>query len=172
MQPDDRRLRGKMDTQRLSCAAPQAWSRSRICSKPGCHAGPATAVCLCGLGRRLAACLLVCADQVWTRIQRVPSRAPACILLSPAQRTLYVANEVDVHEGLAAGHRRSLPHRSFGRPADAVRPPTAFAFRNPPAAHGPLPGWKAARRGRLRRRNLQPPSDCGGRQPWPSEQHF
>ena len=32
-----------------------------------------------------------------------PSRAPACLLLSPAQRTLYVANEVDVHEGLPRG---------------------------------------------------------------------
>jgi 6-phosphogluconolactonase len=41
--------------------------------------------------------------EVWSRIQRVPSRAPACILLSPAQRTLYVANEVDVHEGLPRG---------------------------------------------------------------------
>jgi 6-phosphogluconolactonase len=40
---------------------------------------------------------------VWSRIQRVPSSAPACILLSPAQRTLYVANEVDVHEGLPRG---------------------------------------------------------------------
>ena len=39
----------------------------------------------------------------WTRIQRVPSRAPACVLLSPAQRTLYVANEVEVHEGLPRG---------------------------------------------------------------------
>jgi 6-phosphogluconolactonase len=39
----------------------------------------------------------------WTRTQRVPSRAPACILLSSAQRTLYVANEVDVHEGLPRG---------------------------------------------------------------------
>ncbi len=42
-------------------------------------------------------------DEVWSRIQRVPSRAPACILLSPAQRTLYVANEVEVHEGLPRG---------------------------------------------------------------------
>ncbi len=39
----------------------------------------------------------------WTSTQRVPSRAPACILLSAAQRTLYVANEVDVHEGLPRG---------------------------------------------------------------------
>ena len=39
----------------------------------------------------------------WTRIQHVPSRAPACVLLSPSQRTLYVANEVDVHEGLPRG---------------------------------------------------------------------
>jgi len=42
-------------------------------------------------------------NEVWSRIQRVPSRAPACILLSPAQGTLYVANEVDVHEGLPRG---------------------------------------------------------------------
>jgi 6-phosphogluconolactonase len=39
----------------------------------------------------------------WTRTQRVPSRAPACILLSASQRTLYVANEVDVHEALPRG---------------------------------------------------------------------
>jgi 6-phosphogluconolactonase (cycloisomerase 2 family) len=42
-------------------------------------------------------------DEVWSRIQRVSSRAPACILLSPAQRTLYVANEIEVHEGLPRG---------------------------------------------------------------------
>jgi 6-phosphogluconolactonase len=39
----------------------------------------------------------------WTRIQRVSSLAPACVLLSPTQRTLYVANEVEVHEGLPRG---------------------------------------------------------------------
>jgi 6-phosphogluconolactonase len=42
-------------------------------------------------------------DEVWSRIQRVPSRAPACILLSRAQRTLYVANDVEIHEGLPRG---------------------------------------------------------------------
>jgi 6-phosphogluconolactonase len=41
--------------------------------------------------------------KLWTQIQRVPSRAPACVLLSPAQETLYVANEVDEHEGLPRG---------------------------------------------------------------------
>jgi 6-phosphogluconolactonase len=41
--------------------------------------------------------------EVWSRLQRVPSRAPACVLLSRAQRTLYVANDVDVHEGLPRG---------------------------------------------------------------------
>ena len=41
--------------------------------------------------------------QVWIRTQRLPSPAPACFLLSPAQRILYVANEVDVHEGLPRG---------------------------------------------------------------------
>jgi 6-phosphogluconolactonase (cycloisomerase 2 family) len=39
----------------------------------------------------------------WTQIQRVPSLAPACVLLSPAQQTLYVANEVEEHEGLPRG---------------------------------------------------------------------
>jgi 6-phosphogluconolactonase len=39
----------------------------------------------------------------WTPIQQVTSRSPAFVLLSPAQRTLYVANEVDVHEGLPRG---------------------------------------------------------------------
>jgi 6-phosphogluconolactonase len=39
----------------------------------------------------------------WTEIQRVPSRAPACVLLSRAQRALYVANEVDVYEGSPRG---------------------------------------------------------------------
>jgi 6-phosphogluconolactonase len=39
----------------------------------------------------------------WKSTQRVPSRAPAFILLSAAQRTLYVANEVDVHDGLPRG---------------------------------------------------------------------
>jgi len=41
--------------------------------------------------------------EVWTQIQRVPSRAPACVLLSPVQQTLYVANEINEHEGLPRG---------------------------------------------------------------------
>jgi 6-phosphogluconolactonase len=39
----------------------------------------------------------------WTKIQRVSSPAPACVLLSPSQQTLYVANEVEAHEGLPRG---------------------------------------------------------------------
>jgi 6-phosphogluconolactonase (cycloisomerase 2 family) len=39
----------------------------------------------------------------WTRIQRVSSPAPACVLVSFSGRTLYVANELDVHEGLPRG---------------------------------------------------------------------
>jgi len=39
----------------------------------------------------------------WIEIQRVASRAPACVLLSPSQRTLYVANEVDLYEGSPRG---------------------------------------------------------------------
>jgi 6-phosphogluconolactonase (cycloisomerase 2 family) len=36
----------------------------------------------------------------WTKIQQVSSPAPACVLVSPSQPTLYVANEVEAHEGL------------------------------------------------------------------------
>jgi 6-phosphogluconolactonase len=39
----------------------------------------------------------------WTKIQRVSSPAPACVLLSPSGQTLYVANEVEAHEGLPRG---------------------------------------------------------------------
>jgi 6-phosphogluconolactonase len=39
----------------------------------------------------------------WTKVQRVSSSAPACVLLSPAQQTLYVANDVEAHEGLPRG---------------------------------------------------------------------
>jgi 6-phosphogluconolactonase len=39
----------------------------------------------------------------WTKIQSVSSPAPACVLLSPSQQTLYVANDVEVHEGLPRG---------------------------------------------------------------------
>jgi 6-phosphogluconolactonase len=39
----------------------------------------------------------------WTKIQHVSSAAPACVLLSPSQRTLYVANDVEAYEGLPRG---------------------------------------------------------------------
>jgi 6-phosphogluconolactonase len=39
----------------------------------------------------------------WTNIQRVASRAPTCVLLSPSGRTLYVSNELKIHEGLPRG---------------------------------------------------------------------
>lgn len=39
----------------------------------------------------------------WTRIQQVTSRATACVLLSPDQTTLYVANDVEEHEGKPRG---------------------------------------------------------------------
>jgi 6-phosphogluconolactonase len=39
----------------------------------------------------------------WTAIQRVATRAPACVVLSPDEQTLYVANEIGTHEGLPRG---------------------------------------------------------------------
>jgi 6-phosphogluconolactonase len=41
--------------------------------------------------------------ELWTKTQQVPSRAPVCLLLSPGERTLYVANDVEEHEGLPRG---------------------------------------------------------------------
>src|SRR5271155_1393168 len=42
-------------------------------------------------------------SDTWQEIQRVPSHAPGCVLLSPAQRTLYVANDVDIYDGSPRG---------------------------------------------------------------------
>jgi 6-phosphogluconolactonase len=39
----------------------------------------------------------------WTKIQRVASPAPAWVLLAPSEQTLYVANEIETHEGLPRG---------------------------------------------------------------------
>lgn len=39
----------------------------------------------------------------WTQIQRIPSCAPAFVLLSRTQQMLYVANDVDMHDGLPRG---------------------------------------------------------------------
>ena len=39
----------------------------------------------------------------WRAIQHVPTRAPACVVLSRDQQTLYVANEVGTHDGLPRG---------------------------------------------------------------------
>lgn len=53
--------------------------------------------------------------EVWTQIQRVSSQAPACVLLPPAQQTLYVANEIDEHEGLSRGTVEAFHIRPDGR---------------------------------------------------------
>ena len=39
----------------------------------------------------------------WVATQHVPTRAPACVVLSPDQQTLYVSNHVDSHEELRRG---------------------------------------------------------------------
>jgi 6-phosphogluconolactonase len=100
MQSDDRRLAGR-------------WTRREFVR------GAAGVVALPHLQRAVAAApsrqfayvasgqgsldVLSLRGKVWTKTHQVPSPAPACILLSAAQRTLYVANEVDVHEGLPRG---------------------------------------------------------------------
>jgi 6-phosphogluconolactonase len=70
--------------------------------------------------------------EVWTRTQRVPSPAPACILLSPTQRTLYVANEVDVHEGVPRGTVEAFHIDPFdGRLALLGRTPLSLSATHP-----------------------------------------
>jgi 6-phosphogluconolactonase len=68
----------------------------------------------------------------WNRIQRVPSRAPACVLLCPAQRTLYVTNEVEVHEGLPRGTVESFRVDSLdGRLTLLNRQPLSLSATRP-----------------------------------------
>jgi 6-phosphogluconolactonase len=68
----------------------------------------------------------------WKSTQRVPSRAPTCILLSAAQRTLYVANEVDMHEGLPRGTVESFHVDAFdGRLTLLGRQPLSLSATHP-----------------------------------------
>ncbi len=68
----------------------------------------------------------------WTRTQRMPSRAPACVLLSAAQRVLYVANEVDVHQGLPRGTVESFLIDPFdGRLTLFGRQPLSLSATHP-----------------------------------------
>ena len=70
--------------------------------------------------------------EVWTRTQQVPSPAPAYVLLSPAQRTLYVANEVDVHEGLPRGTVQAFHVDPFdGRLTLLGRTPLSLSATHP-----------------------------------------
>jgi 6-phosphogluconolactonase len=68
----------------------------------------------------------------WQSTQRLPSLAPACVLLSAAQRTLYVANEVDVHEGLPRGTVESFHIDPFdGRLTLLGRTPLSLSATHP-----------------------------------------
>jgi 6-phosphogluconolactonase len=70
--------------------------------------------------------------EFWTQIQRVPSRAPACVLLSAAQQTLYVANEIDEHEGLARGTVEAFCiHPTDGRLTLLSRTPLSLSATRP-----------------------------------------
>jgi 6-phosphogluconolactonase (cycloisomerase 2 family) len=68
----------------------------------------------------------------WTRIQQVPSRAPACMLLSPGEQTLYVANEVEEHEGLPRGTIETFHIDPWnGRLALSARTPLSLSATRP-----------------------------------------
>ena len=68
----------------------------------------------------------------WKITQRVPSRAPAHIMLSAAQRTLYVANEVDAHKGLPQGTVEAFHIDAFdGRLTLLGRTPLSLSATHP-----------------------------------------
>src|SRR5271163_4307946 len=70
--------------------------------------------------------------EVWRRTQQVPSPAPAYVLLSLAQRTLYVANEVDVHKGLPRGTVEAFHVDPFyGRLTFLGRTPLSLSATHP-----------------------------------------
>ena len=169
MQPDDRRLAARWTRREFVRGAagmvalphlPLGWLPRRRSSLPMWPPGRARCMssgCAARSGQGYSAC---------------PAPRLPAFCLSPAQRTLYVANEVDVHEGLPRGTVEAFHVDPLDGQPDPVGPHTTVAFRNPPPASGPLTGWKAACRGRLRRRNLQPLSHCRRRQPGPTERHF
>jgi 6-phosphogluconolactonase len=97
MQPDDRRLAARWTRREFVRGA------AGIVALPHLpHAAPSRQFAYVASGQGWLHVLRL-RGEVWTTTQRVPSPAPACVLLSPAQRTLYVANELDVHEGLPRG---------------------------------------------------------------------
>jgi 6-phosphogluconolactonase len=68
----------------------------------------------------------------WTKIQQVSSSAPACVLLSASQRTLYVANEVEAYEGLPRGTVEAFPIDSLdGRLMSSSRRPLSLSATRP-----------------------------------------
>jgi 6-phosphogluconolactonase len=70
--------------------------------------------------------------EVWMRTQRVPSLAPAWVVLSPSQQTLYVANEVHVHEGLPRGTVEAFQIDPFdGRLTLLGRTPLSLSATHP-----------------------------------------
>jgi 6-phosphogluconolactonase len=72
------------------------------------------------------------AGDAWTPTQRVPSRAPACVLLSPTQKMLYVCNDIDVHEGLPRGTVETFRIDPLdGRLTLSVRTPLSLSATRP-----------------------------------------
>jgi 6-phosphogluconolactonase len=68
----------------------------------------------------------------WTRIQTVASRAPGCVLLSPNQKTLYVANDVEEYEGIPRGTVEAFHVDPFeGRLTLSSREPLSLSATRP-----------------------------------------
>ena len=95
-----------------SRTTPGQWTRREfvrgaagLVAAPHLPAGlhPAQQFAYVACGREGSIHVFAVRGKTWTAIQRVTSRCPAFVLLSAAQRILYVANELDVHEGLPRG---------------------------------------------------------------------
>lgn len=100
MQPDDRRLLGTWTRREFVRGAAGIVALPHLPGAVAAAASPRFAYVASGEGSLHVFRLR---GEVWTKMQRVPSLAPACIVLSPSQQTLYVANEVEVHQGLPRG---------------------------------------------------------------------
>jgi 6-phosphogluconolactonase len=100
MQTSDRRLRGRWSRREFVRTAAGMVTLPHL--QNAMAAAQSRQFAYVASGQGLLHVFALCRE-VWTETQCVPSRAPACILLSPAQRTLYVANEIDGHEGLPRG---------------------------------------------------------------------
>jgi len=129
MQPDDRRLEGRWTRREFVRGAAGMVALPHLLHAVASAPSKQFAYVASGEG---SLHVFRVHGEVWTRTQQVPSPAPAYVLLSLAQRTLYVANEVDVHEGLPRGTVEAFHVDPFdGRLTFLGRTPLSLSATHP-----------------------------------------